>query len=508
MDRQTSATGSVLARIDMNASTHIILRSLAQRPLAARLLLALAVGSTAASASAIPLKSETPARTDKQAWQPDYVRAAGVSHATATVTNCDDDGPGSLRATVAAAVSGDTIDFNGLACSTISLTTGFISVTQDDLSLVGPGAAALSIDGGTATGIIRHSGLGTLSVSGLTLTNGYYESATTPRGGCVYSSANLSVADSVLSNCTAVGNSSVIALGGGIYAGGDLSLLGSTVTNSHAHGMSSGAHGGGVYVTGNFTAQDSTISYNSAYGAPINGGQGGGAMIVGTTMIQRTTIFYNGAYSVGGLWTKGDVTLDSSTIYNNGASHAAGMRATYYSGSPTATIVNSTIAYNHSVATVGGLNLIIPATISNSTIASNVAFNGLAGVLMSGPTLDLESTIIANNVGFGVPDDFQVYGSPIITGANNLVIASSVPLPPDTLQSDPLLGAIGDNGGPTWTMPLMNGSPAIDAGNNVAQLPFDQRGVGYERVIGPFADIGAFEVQTSDIIFRDGFEVP
>src|SRR5690348_5676883 len=187
MDRQTSATGSVLARIDMNASTHIILRSLAQRPLAARLLLALAVGSTAASASAIPLKSETPARTDKQAWQPDYVRAAGVSHATATVTNCDDDGPGSLRATVAAAVSGDTIDFNGLACSTISLTTGFISVTQDDLSLVGPGAAALSIDGGTATGIIRHSGLGTLSVSGLTLTNGYYESATTPRGGCVYS---------------------------------------------------------------------------------------------------------------------------------------------------------------------------------------------------------------------------------------------------------------------------------------------------------------------------------
>lgn len=445
---------------------------------------------------------------EEHGWLPDYIRGGGVSQATATVTNCDDDGPGSLRAAVAAAVSGDTIDFNGLACSTISLTTGFIGVTQDDLSLVGPGAAALSIDGGTASGILRHTGLGALSVSGLTLTNGYYESATTPRGGCLYSSANLSVVDAVLSNCTAVGTSSAIAYGGGIYARGDLSLLGSTVTYSRAHGMATGAHGGGVYVMGNFTAQDSTISYNVAYGAPINGGQGGGAMIVGTTMIQRTTIFYNTAYSVGGLWTKGEVTLDSSTIYNNGASHAAGMRATYYSGSPTATIVNSTIAYNQSVATVGGLNLIIPATISNSTIAFNVAFNGLAGVLMSGPTLDLESTIIANNVGFGVPDDFEVYGSPIITGANNLVVASSVPLPPDTLQSDPLLGTIGDNGGPTWTIPLMDGSPAIDAGNNIAQLPDDQRGAGYARVIGPFADIGAFEVQTSDVIFRDGFDSP
>ena len=60
--------------------------------------------------------------------------APGGRHVpNATVTNCDDDGAGSLRAAIAAASSGDTIDLTALACSTISLTTGFIGVAEDDL---------------------------------------------------------------------------------------------------------------------------------------------------------------------------------------------------------------------------------------------------------------------------------------------------------------------------------------------------------------------------------------
>ena len=116
---------------------------------------------------------------------------------------------------------------------------------------------------------------------------------------------------------------------------------------------------------------------------------------------------------------------------------------------------------------------------------------------------------MAGNIGFNVPDDFQVYGSPVITGANNLVVASGATLPPDTLQDDPLLGVLGDNGGPTQTIPLLDGSPAIDTGNNVAHLQTDQRGGGFPREAGTSADIGAFEVQNgSDVIFKDGFEVP
>lgn len=49
-------------------------------------------------------------------------------------------------------------------------------------------------------------------------------------------------------------------------------------------------------------------------------------------------------------------------------------------------------------------------------------------------------------------------------------------------------------------------SPAIDAGNNAADLASDQRGPAFLRVFGAAADIGAFEVQTAEVIFRDGFD--
>ena len=472
------------------------------RPLTACLALALAASSAArpAAAGANPdhLLRGVPA----------HFGAARASGPAGAVSNCDDDGSGSLRAAIAGAASGDTIDFSDLACSTITLTSGALVVAVDDLTLIGPGAAALTIDAGHNYGVLRHTGAGTLAVSGVTLTNGTYANPVTPRGGCLYSAANLDVADSVVSYCEARGTGGGVARGGAIYAHGNLTLTSSLVTGSRAYGTAGLGRGGGVYVNGNFDAEASTISYNTAQGAPIINGQGGGAMVLGTTLLHASSIYYNGAYEVGGIWTKSTVTIDSSLIARNGASQTAGMRATYYGTGPTATIVNSTIAYNRSVDRVGGLNLIIPATISNTTIAMNEAFSGLAGVLMSGPTLELDSTIIAGNMSGPDPDDFEVYGTPVITGANNLVVASSAPLPPDTISTDPLLDVLADNGGPTLTMALMQGSPAIDAGNDVAQIPYDQRGPGFARQVGARADIGAFEVQASDVIFRDGFDPP
>jgi hypothetical protein len=65
------------------------------------------------------------------------------------VSNCNESGPGSLRAVIAAVttVSGDTVDMSGLACSVVSLTTGEIVVAQNALSIMGPGANLLTIDG-------------------------------------------------------------------------------------------------------------------------------------------------------------------------------------------------------------------------------------------------------------------------------------------------------------------------------------------------------------------------
>ena len=75
-----------------------------------------------------------------------FMHAAEV-RAAPPVTNCADSGTGSLRASIAAAASGETIDLSSLACSTITLTSGAIAIAQNGLTIVGPGEHQLTIDG-------------------------------------------------------------------------------------------------------------------------------------------------------------------------------------------------------------------------------------------------------------------------------------------------------------------------------------------------------------------------
>ena len=63
--------------------------------------------------------------------------------------------------------------------------------------------------------------------------------------------------------------------------------------------------------------------------------------------------------------------------------------------------------------------------------------------------------------------------------------------PTNLINTDPLLGPLADNGGPTQTMALLPGSPAINAGVAVPGVTTDQRGV--TRPQGNATDIGAFE---------------
>src|SRR5205814_1982288 len=55
------------------------------------------------------------------------------------------------------------------------------------------------------------------------------------------------------------------------------------------------------------------------------------------------------------------------------------------------------------------------------------------------------------------------------------------------------LDTLANNGGPTQTILLLPGSPAIDAGSNPANLDYDQRGSGFPRVVNGLPDIGAVE---------------
>jgi hypothetical protein len=375
---------------------------------------------------------------------------------TVIVTSCADDGStGTLRSAVESAVDGDVIDLSALTCSTITLAAGGIGVAVDSLSVIGPGASALTVDasaGGTTFDFFGTNGYGTLEISGLTLTNGLYQDV---GGGGLWTGdgGSLVLTDVAVTNSTSVGK---YASGGGIFSSGNVTLTNSTVSGNVAASSKYDGIGAGVYAAGNLTIVNSTISGNTAsaddsydpgYGPGV--GAGGGVAATGTTSIINSTISGNSASFGGGVFAQVLGTLQNSTITLNTAS---------------------------------------PGNSSDGVSA------GGGGVAAAG-SLALNSSILFGNTGSSAAYGADIGGGITVTGANNLVGSSTVALPADTLASDPLLQPLAANGGPTQTHALATGSPAINAGSNPAALATDQRGPGFARVSGTAADIGAFEVQ-------------
>ncbi len=197
----------------------------------------------------------------------------------------------------------------------------------------------------------------------------------------------------------------------------------------------------------------------------------------------------------GGIANYGFLNLESSTVSGNAGGYGGGI---YNKG--VLYIYNSTISDNASENNGGGILQLGEAAIRNSTIANNLA-QGSGGGIWNNDVLHLGNTIVANN--FALSDN-DMTGS-INSGGNNLVRTrgsstgyAASDLPDGT---NPLLGALKNNGGPTDTRAIVSGSPAIDAGNDcLVAVPncsgdfyYDQRGVGFPRKLGSSVDIGAFE---------------
>ena len=195
--------------------------------------------------------------------------------ATDTVTSLADDGSaGTLRSVIAAAASGDTINFS--VTGTISLTLGQLELSQN-LSISGPGATYLAISGDNlnhAEYDVFQVDVGvTASISGVTIEsgNGY--------AGGILNDGTLTLSSSTLS-----GNSGFVA--GGIFNDGTLTLSSSTLSGNSAAGNSP-AGGGGICNVGTLTVINSTFSGNSAgYGGGIfNVGGDGVALTLKSTLL-------------------------------------------------------------------------------------------------------------------------------------------------------------------------------------------------------------------------------
>ena len=396
---------------------------------------------------------------------------------TVPVLNCDDHGNNSLRDAVTSSSSGDVIDMTQLACSTISLTTGAIVIAHaiSDLTMVGPANRTLTVTGDNLDRVFLHAGEGTLTLDHMTITDGAYLGGTAG-GGCIYSFGSVALQNSSVSNCT-------------------LSLF------------SSKAEGGAIFAKANLTLNDSVLSGNQALSAGYSV-LGGAAYVKGDLVANRSSIrnnrlFASTASSWSALYVLGNAQLYATTISGNQAKFAAGIIA---GGS--LTISNSTISGNRANALYGGIFAGGSLTLDNSTVAFNNHGSNAPGAgihVNSGAVVN--SSIVANNTSFlnGSEYDLDADFGPI-TGSHNLIGTANIALPPGTLGGNPRLGPLADNGGPTFTHALKSGSPAIHNGIDLHGFAFDQRQAGHPRIIGAGADIGAFELNTSDVIFTDGFD--
>ncbi len=359
------------------------------------------------------------------------------------VTNGNDSGAGSLRQIIADACPGSTITF-APAVSSVTLTTAELLINKD-----------LNIDGG-ATGV-------------------------------------------TVTRSTAPGTPDFRVIN--ITAGGNTTLSKLTVSNGQTGGFGAGIEANSA----NLTLNDCVVRDNRAV---LGGGQGGGVSLgFGTLTMNRTLVENNAAVFSPGVYVFGGfATITDSTIRNNsGTVSGGGLRMVQ--GGGTLRIVNSTIANNTGSTALGetaiGLvNATVTATVINSTIVNNSnSAAGSAAIFDFGAgtnSVTLINTIVSGNLAAGVPADSLVNfeaasannligtGGGLTNGVNGNIVG----------VNNPLVSAFGNYGGPTPTLALLPGSPAINAGNNAACAAapvgtLDQRGIA--RPQQTTCDIGAYE---------------
>jgi hypothetical protein len=397
---------------------------------------------------------------------------------------------------VESTISGNTADDDG---GGIKFEDGTLTISDTTIS----GNTAL-YDGG---GIWSNDS--SLTISDTTISG---NAAGDDGGGMDFDDGTLTIVESTISGNTADDE------GGGIrLEDGTLTIVESTISGNTADD-----EGGGIkFEDGTLTIVESTISGNTAGnggGGGLGNGGGGGLWlddVDGT--ISDTTISGNTAGDGGGgiylyetLMTISNSTLSGNSAVRGGALYIKTDDLDDY-GSATF-IENSTISGNHATQDGGaiftGMDFyIVSLEIVQSTITDN-STDGLGEnvggiVLQDNTQATITGSIVAGNLG----NDIGLYSTslPSVTASDSVlgVIQSGVTLVDgggtQVGVTDPMLGLLANNGGVTKTHALLAGSPAIDAGPNPVPVfdgnEFDQRGIGFARIVFGVADVGAFEVQ-------------
>jgi hypothetical protein len=494
-----------------------------------------------------------PAHRRRRAWKVEYLEERSLL-SLFPVTNLNDSGGGSLRQAIIDSNNNTTnepneIDFAPGLSGTIWLTTGDLLIANYDLQIVGPGQGSLTVSGNGNSRVFEVASGVTATLSGMIISDGKADN-----GGGIYTAGTL-----MLERCTIAKNvatSGSEGEGGGIYNLGTVTINSSIISGNNAgvyshYWVSHPGSGGGIYNYGSMTICSSTISGNVANrhgigvgivntgtmtiansavtGNSTGDGDGGGIVNSGAMTLTDSSVTSNvagtdvwrepegaahGGGNGGGIINSGTLALANSSVSDNTGNIGHGFRWSWggagggiYNGSGTVNLTNSTVAGNNGGGIWNGSGTV---ALTNATVAGNHQLYSLwyragGGICNVSGTATLATSIVAgNSAPAGQSQDgggeFDSLGQNLIGNTQG----SSGWTNTDLLNIDPMLGPLQDNGGPTMTMALLPGSPAIDAGINdliPTGTRYDQRGPGFQRIVNATGtatatvDIGAFEWQ-------------
>jgi len=428
----------------------------------------------------------------------------------------------------------NTITFSSLFNSpqTITLSGGTLELTDTaKTTITGPGANLLTVDGfsNAPVPVFEVTKGAVAALSGLTITGGGGPDAA---GGVFNEDGQLTMTNvvvrgnegggsegggndgppvggglatwdggtSTLSDCTISGNTvdnGGRGCSGGIYNGFYDTLIMTDCTISNNTGS---ALGGGLYNAGKATLTDVTISGNAA-----SGGGGGLISSLGTLAMTGCTVSGNSAPFGGGLlaYRGGDITLTGCTVHGNsaaGGNSAGGLLAGQGGGAAnfygTLALTNCTLSGNSAGGSGGGLaNGAASSPVFATSRATSASGSG-AGLTPPQSTMSLTNCTVSGNTAYGIGGGVANYGTlsltnTIVAGNNGGDVGGSYTGSNNLIGGTPLLAALGDYGGPTATMALLPGSPAIGGGTSTGAPTFDQRG----QPRSGHVDIGAFQSQ-------------
>jgi len=306
-------------------------------------------------------------------------------------------------------------------------------------------------------------------VTGLSVRNGS-NSGTADTGGAISNAGTLTITAGTISN----NDTNYSSSGGAIYnaTGGT-----TTITDSTFSGNFSSAGGGAIANQGSMSITGSTFSSNSA-------AHGGGAIdnqgpltITGSTFSSNSAV-YGGALHIG----SGMVTITNSTFYRNQTDATGGYGGALYIISGMVTITASTLSGNYAGVAGGGIYATGSTTIGGTIIAGNSCGSNTGYAICKN---DQNCYGVTSDNGYNLTDSNGDCG---LTGSTDLVA-----IDPKFVTDAGGNPVAADNGGPTQTVALQSGSPAIDkipSGNALCPAT-DQR--GFTRPAGAGCDIGAYE---------------